>query len=710
MSALTLPQAMIGSSLIQGGTSLAAGLLGGGSRDMKLMSTFSKNQKQIDQLIFDYLMGITRDAKGKEISRNPLMSQLQNMPTPKQRVAPLTERQKGVLNKADVLAGQGTPSLDKRYLSQLAQGTLPTDKIFQQKPRYLKKGGTLKAGDKAVVGEDGPEIINVKKGSVEVIPNPKTVANPKNLAKGLAKSEMAKKQYGVKKGAAALDYAPSYRKYGDYYVKYNAPSDYGSYWDASLPYTSSMQQDFNKYLAENYATENWYKQYQNQYGGDIGSVSYNVNRRGVPIGTPGNIQKGYAGALSDWWSTLPQATETPELTSLLAQIPESQRAGFETYLGTTAGSQYAPNLATNELGYRGTDWTFYDPYAVDVSALGLGVDEYMAGQGYTKETDTEGNWTGNWVAPVAEETPTYDYATLAGQLTPDHYGGFNEFLNTYQGGTLAGYGVNFNPTTGQSEFGTYYNGQWTPVPAEVAPGLEKAVQDYMAQQQATPPAETTTPPEETTTQTTAEGLPDYLTSIITGLVSQEFDPAKYEQQFAEGVTQPALKEFQEKTVPAIQEALAGGNLFGSAREKQILSSANDLNDYLTSERASYMTSTEENYETRRQTAINQAMTLATLPGTIASQKADQEYKTAVISNMYANQEIQTALAQSDLQNDQLALLMGLWQLYGGEQAQTNAEWTAEYVNALTGEDGINWSTLLSLLSGYQNQQQIAVVS
>ncbi len=86
--------AILGGAGIKAGGELLGGILASGGPDEKKstirkISTLSGKQKEIKRLLFDWLMGIRRDEKGRELGRSPLLRKLANRKIPQRRVAPL---------------------------------------------------------------------------------------------------------------------------------------------------------------------------------------------------------------------------------------------------------------------------------------------------------------------------------------------------------------------------------------------------------------------------------------------------------------------------------------------------------------------------------------------------------------------------------------------------------------------------------------------
>jgi hypothetical protein len=85
--------------------------------------------------------------------------------------------------------------------------------------------------------------------------------------------------------------------------------------------------------------------------------------------------------------------------------------------------------------------------------------------------------------------------------------------------------------------------------------------------------------------TLTEGQQGLMDLIIEGLTSGE-GPLKdvfgkfNKQEFDEGVSQPALKQFQEKILPSIREPFSGNGTISSGRRRAEFGAATDLQDRL----------------------------------------------------------------------------------------------------------------------------------
>lgn len=752
-SVIGVGAAMLAGSAISAGGQLGGGILASsGAGKTKKISTFSKNQKQMDQLLFDFLMGIRRDEKGRELGRSPLLRKFANRKIPQRRVAPLTESQQGILAKARGMADRVSTRKrpDPVRQKQLARGILPGEKGFEAPPRYLKHGGKVRPGEKAYVGDDGMEMIEaLPGGGVEVTPNPKTMSSPESMAAAMAKSEKIEKLTGKRALAVGTRrYLEGVDGGAKTYLDYDYGGGFGNFFDEP---GSAAQRGFEDYLGEQYQTARttagtkegkdvgggdwrWYEDFQRDYGGDIGAVPYVPKKKGTRAGGPGGkIQTGYLGGLQDWWRTLPTATGNDQLDAAIGGMPEELKAGFGTYMNKQAGNQ----LATNPWTQVGGQWTFSDPFDVDVGNVSKWASDYIAASGYEANPDfnpggaVAGEGDPGFIGPpdpaaVADpgvnvtdpyiKTPTeadvpVDYSGLVGSLAgPDGFTAetlesVNTHLANWKGGVLGGVGVDYNPATGQYELGTNYGGEFIPAPSNKEAGLTEAVGDYTAGDIAVAPEP----------GAGAEpGLDDRLLStlepLLAGITSAEFDPETDLAQFDAGVAVPAGKRFTEYTVPAIEQALGGGAIRSGGREKHIEKARSDLDEYLISEQADWMRNAEDTFENRRQLGINQAMTLATLPTEIANAKISGQATRAMIANTWNNIDINNAIADSNITNAELSGLVTLWSLFSGEQLQTNNEFAAEFANAFAGEGKVPFNEILGILSRYQAEPQTAIVT
>ncbi len=899
VTAAALATTAAGSAGITGGHLLgAAGIAAGGqllggalaSRDTSggwdRRSTFSERQQQMDQLLFDFLMGAVRNSSGEIVSTNPLLSQMANRPTPQRRVAPMTGRQQNVLSAADALVPQITNMKrpDPTRQAQLARGLVPTDPEFQQRPRYLKGGGPIRPGETAVVGDDGPEEVTaLPGGGATVTPNPKTLKNKKVLAKALAESEKAEKKTG--KRHLQTGTRPEYMRVGDRWRSRTdaitrqtgfakTPEDRafreqyeGSGYQWGVPtqptqpeyggqagdtaaldaYARGPYQQYRQDIADwrtdwaGYVTDNPYmpwatSEFERLYDSDISKVPL----RWTPSSATPEISydyfanqpekyilEAYYGGLQDWAGQQQFETYNPDITAAFESNPQwkaEDAQGFAQWMNQSAASN--PYASPMQIGESG-QWELTNSFDMTPEKLNAAISSYYAegGPGYAAPTLQPGDE--GYTAP-------FDYGALAGQIG-DQYDRFNPYLSEYQGGALSGYGLNFNPTTGQQEFGTYYGGEWTPVPQNVAPGLQSAVTAFQGREanitsaldalnqvpgataptapaagatlggalagagttptpgasilptdygslaewqsanpnasanatatatshfgttapttpttpttptapidtgagtagdvltpQAAPGAETRTPHTGFTVDdliqdasgnwvpdparyeqgddgqwypveapSAPEDIPTDLSPIIMGIAGQQFDPADYEKEFEAGVYDPTMSRFERETRPAIRETFAGGNLFGSGRERSEMNARMQLEEALAGEQARYVAGARGTHEQRQQRAIDQAMQLASLPTEIANAQASTDSIRASISNMFADQGLQEALVDANITNLQLSALTMLWELYAPEQQQAQNELEAEFLNMLnSGPGGLNLMDLLNLL-------------
>lgn len=831
--------AILGGAGIEAVGELAGGILAskgaGGKTKARKISTFSGKQKEINRLIFDFLMGIRRDEKGRELGRSPLLRTLANRKIPKRRVAPLTGSQQDILTRARGMTERvGTRRRPDPYRQQqLAEGILPTDAEFKKRPRYLKHGGKVKPGEKAIVGDDGAEIIEaLPGGGVEVIPNPKTMSSPQSIAAAMANAQEIENRTGMRAlqtgtqrryledpTSGAKTYLP-YEFGGGYGELYAEPesgvqrgfeelkaSEYGTargdyltgklFGDrgrvgferakqfgsedllgeiATRRAGGAKPRDIEDWLTEQYNIAGaefgsgafalpeekrlggeyaWWENLQDKYGGDITTVPYKLRgaklkpervETTVPSLTgrgPGRttieeiqpgynvIQEGYLRGLQEYWKTLPTVTGNEQLDAVVGGMPEEIKAGFGAYIDEQflTGDPPSP-IAANPWLMKEGQWTFNDPFGVDMGNVTKWASDYMQSKGYELNpdydpqaataiaageavVDPEVNVADQWTKPAAEAAvgAPVDYSglvsTLAGPegMTEETRGAVNAHLKNWKGGVLSDIEMNYNRTTGQYEFGTMYGNEWVPAPTNIEAALSQAVGDYTAGDIAAAPE-----PDAGVVPEVGEDLLRSLEPILSGIVGAEFDPERDLELFEAGVAVPAARRFREYSVPAIESALGGGAIRSSARENYIEQGQRDLDEYLISEQADWMRNAEDTFENRRQLGINQAMTLATLPTEIANAKISGQATRAMIANTFNNMDINNAIAESNITNAELAGLVTLWTMFSGEQQQTNDVWAAEFANAFIGEGPIPFDQIMGLLSGFQAEAQTAIVT
>ncbi|OPZ95864.1 MAG: hypothetical protein BWY71_02097 [Planctomycetes bacterium ADurb.Bin412] len=532
----------------------------------------------------------------------------------------------------------------------------------------------------------------------------------------------------MEKGFVAGGTLETKRKYGNYYLPYNAPLEGGNYWDQNNAWTSDVKSAFDTYLGDKYKDQKntWYDTYQKEAGGDIGKVGWTSPASGKEwINTKNphwqkDVQLGYRQDLQDWWNSLESATGNAEVQKALSGITDYN--DFNTWW---EGSKYAD--PKNSIVMRGGQIDFNDPYLVDMGNLNTALADYQSSK-----------------TPAA----SYDYSGILGQLKPEQYEAFNKYVQTYQNGALGDAGIKYNPQTGQSEMYAADGYQM---------GMRNAVRDFMANEKKVSDAlaglngtgaATGTAANQGITFTGEDLVPDSSgnlvpnpakyeqvngtwqekTSMANSLSGDEdidntisllnealasyfkpFDTAKADETFTKSVYDPTMREFEGKTRPSIRESFAGGDLFSSARQQAEDTAKMDLEKQLASDRSTYVANQEENYKNRALSAMGVGMSLAQLPTTLAGAKADVEYKKAAAASMFADIETQNALVNSKLNNDELLAITTLMSLFGTEQQQQQAEWNAAFQNALNA-DNLDFATIIQLIMGYQDQSQVAVVS
>ncbi len=292
-------------------------------------------------------------------------------------------------------------------------------------------------------------------------------------------------------------------------------------------------------------------------------------------------------------------------------------------------------------------------------------------------------------------------------MTQETANAFNEYLKNWQGGALSGIELNYNITgDGGYEFGQMYDNEWIPAPTNIEAALTQAVGDWTAGDIAVDPVvDPVIGP-----KGREERLISSTESILSGITASEFDLEKSNELFDAGVAVPAGKRFREYSVPAIEKGKGGHALSGSARVKRVAQAAKDLDEYLAGEQAFWTRTAENTFETRRETAINQTMTLITLPTEIANAKIAGQATKALIAQTFNNIDVTNAMLEMDLTNGDLGALLTAWTLLGTEQMQEDKEFMAKFANALRGEEAVTLDELMALLGGYQAESQTAIVT
>ena len=123
--------------------------------------------------------------------------------------------------------------------------------------------------------------------------------------------------------------------------------------------------------------------------------------------------------------------------------------------------------------------------------------------------------------------------------------------------------------------------------------------------------------------------------------------------------------------------------------------------------SNFVTQGRRDFDSRRQHAINSAMTLALLPGEVANARANADLVRANVTNVFANIEVQDALVNANLTNMELSGMLAVWDLLGNEQMERDKEFQAEFLNAIRGDQGFSLTDILGLMNNYNNQQQKA---
>lgn len=700
-----LGSAILGGSAISSGSSLLGGLLNRPSTGTKLISTFSKDQKQLNKLIMDWLLGRSYNSAGKEVGRNPLLQRSIAKGIPQRVLAPMTKNQTAGLDFAKQLMGklQNPKRPDYDYLSGLARGVLPTS------PRAAALGAVLVEGESAAVGEDGVELVKNIGGNLVVIPNPDSVRTKKDRTRARRKSKAAMKKHGADFGfqAGTFDTRKRFEYDGRVHYLPTTPGYLGDrLGDTSQSYRADLQSGFKTYAQENFGNQPWYQNFQSQYGGDIGNVwkpLWDTGRLGkIPGGGGPASRRGiateYTKAYDEFYGGLESVNTNPDVDRILGGLPEGTGEGFADYLKGPEGVKFG-ELAGN-YALQGGQYGFTDPYSVDVGNLERAQSDYLTSQGYELGDD-------GWAkVPAPGEPDPFDWSGALGDLEPEDMDGLTEFLQTYEGGVFKGDGFRFNPETGEQEFNA---------DPEHVEGIKKAAADYQVKK-ADDAAKAL---EDDLVDLPDDGdLPvddDTIMDHLYGAISQyttSFDSEAATTAFDESVLQPAMDAFNREQVPAINQAFAGGALFTGARESAVQAAMQDMNRTLASERSTFMYNAEQDHKNRGLAAIGVGMDLALLPAVKAGQMADNDYKLAATAALWAGTEMQTALVDMQITNESLYGLMALWQIFGDEYKHNQLDWDNEMTNILNGSvDGVlPWDQILAVMLGITNRSELALVT
>ncbi len=702
---------------------LAGGMMGGKTKKPKRYSTFSRNQKGIDRSLYDLLMGIRRDEKGKELSRNPWLEQMMEKRPPIQRVAQFTDNQQGVLDMAGGMANKigSRQGPDMDYLKSLGRPQ-------PSKLNYAAVGGQFNAGDTVVVGEDGPEIVQaLPGGGFEVIPNPETMSSPSDMAQGMAKGKAVQEKVGLP-GAVLGGKIGSKRNYQGNWID-DSVYGFGNDWtDADAAgYGQGLRAEYDDYLKQGYQDWqktgdrkqfldfdpksyqenkdkwNWYEDFsgtsdfgkRQELSGDITKAKYNTYGGGPKAGQLkndrlGGVQTGYYSGLNDYLDANYAATNTNEaLNTAMAGIGVDQYSDFRNWY-EGAGNPYRD--AENSVVVRDNRVSMENPFINDMTSFQGALDAY--GDYRTSEGGPD------YVPPEVDTTGANDWAGTLSQIDPEQYGAFNQSLTNFQGGVMEGMGVNWDPTTGEYAFGAEDN---------YFPGMNQAVDSFLAGQSTG--GDGTTDPNVTIDPNgnPVVGSSDQLNNIQNSLLqyTDTFDPTNANANFDASIYDPAVQSFNENVVTGINQNFAGSNFFGSGREKAIQSSRDKMEDSLTATRGTYMQQAEEAHKARGLAASNAMQNLYKLPEQTLTAQANIEHIDALTNSVFHDMEWANALNGANLDNQSLTSLALLWQIFSPEQAMDQAELNAAMTNAFNADGGFDFASVLPIIMGYQDQSQIA---
>ena len=687
--------ALIASSLIGGGSQIGGAAMAGGSSP-SVFSTFSRNQKGMDRLLFDWLMGITRDGKGKEISRAPLLSKIQQKlkNRPATPVAGLTDQQQQTIAGAGQTLGR-------------AMNLRGVDQNFQQdlKNRFLPAmagGGRIPPGGSAVVGENQlPEIVHaLPGGGVEVIPNPETFKSPESIAHAMASKQAAEQATGVPGKVTGTifddpigtrfqldtDTGSHFLRPGDiptFDIRTGLGFQTGSSFsdgneflsnDAFRPFQQGFEQsdEFNKFVNS---------QRDNPFGAFKG---LNTNRTGQA--------RRYFDAFGRYVRGLPVATGAPQaITDAMGNI-----GGF--------GQPDFSLDAFNNFLTGGTNSTVGGPFGGGAEAFTLGLDP-VTGQVRIKDPFASADVFQNIINEYNATLPVQGTTALGGgpQVpgAEDPLDGGAVVGTTDAGGQTTTQEVPADdPSLGtQTTVGTGDGTNGTVDPLGDGDGAD---------------------PNDPNTNDTA-GLPDQSDPAIPGteaniLWLQEqlatflnpFDSTAAEAAFTSSVEDPAFETFDEKTRPRIRQAFAGNeNFFGGGRTQTEVDALEDLTDKLEESRTEFLFNAEEAHKNRGIAAARLQMDLTELPGKLDTTEASINRINALTASTWSTIDINSALADAQITNTQANIYSTLMGIFNMEQNQQQREFEAEFLDLLE-VDGFSIGGLMDLLFKYQDQGQIAL--
>lgn len=783
---------------------IAGALISGKGRKYKRRSAFSAEQKEVNKLFFDWLMGIIRNAGGNEIFRDPIFTKLieRNKWKPPRPVAPLTQRQQDLLERSGgLLERMGNlrrpdtgfqKELRDRYLTK-TPGALPG----------LAHGGIVEPGQAVVVGENKPEIaVALEGGGLEIIPNPETFKNPAEVQKAIKASQSAAKKYGIPGKQLGTIFDPlDPKRYLDFegsrfYTNQFAPTSFGADFTAeefkpfqtgfeSSPYFQSFRDHgikirksvIDRYLAAT-TNEEFVAAATEGYRRPVGRSEASDNRITIPdyygkafdvvggdIGQVGDInaRQEYFTQLGNYINTLPLIDQQNFAGTTLpgtgdGTIPDT---GTTTTFGQTAAQSLLSSIpGFGQEGFNPQEWNTF----LDTSQLGVNAQKYKLGidpiSGQFRLADpfvtsaSLQTLINTFVGQQpGEPPPPIDFSSLLASIggideniTQDEAADYNAFLQTYQGGTLGQYKVNFNPSTGQMEFGEFQNGVWRPVTDDVKAGLDLSAEEFkidiVARQLSlddlnNQQGDITFANADMIRSTSGSWIPDptrfeqidgiwqavdpntgptggtmasiqALKNELAASFLRPFDPLSALEAFEGNLEEPAWQSFFDRTVPAIEEAFGGVNLFSSAPRKAKLREIERLTKELEVNRTGFLFQAEQAHKDRKAAAFQIAIQLEELPSTISTKAANIDHINSLTAATWSTIEINEALVEANISETEASIYAILAGIFSIEQSQQQKEFEAAFLDSLE-VDGFDVSTLLNLLIQFQGQAQTVFV-
>ena len=672
-------------------------------------STLSKEQKVINRQLFDFIQGVTRNSRGQIESMDPIMNKLKN--APERKIAGLTEKQKGLLSKAEQLGGR------VGSVQRPGEGT---------GIHFAALGAVTGPGDTIVVGEDGPEKLHVAAdGTVVVEPNPNSLKDPESAQ---AKSEVVKKQMGADVGMAAGGTITPHYKIGDNWYDSDTLSQYTS----GVKPDDDVMDAFNNYLDDSYNSYslldkktqkesgqnwNWYQNWKNKGGSDKMLYQEKNSRWALP--GYGNA-KNYMDEYGKWLDTLETSETNPYLDNTIGQYDSDKSAAFEKWYNDSDLNKYYDSNKT--LGY-------------DTSTGKLGFENPFQ---YTDGSmDAVFSEFDNYYNNQQQKTSDNDSlrASIMERLGSD-YSGFNDYLDSYNSGVLKNQGMSWDATTGDWKLAAG---------DDILAGMDTAVNDYLSDQQSQQDylsglGTTEITADDLTRDSsgnwivdpnkyaqgedgiwsqvetpvdTSVGSDHYLETISQALseYTDSFDSDAANEGFDKSIYDPTIEKFNNETVADIYQQFGDDDLFGSQATKTVGAARSELENELASSRSDYITQMKETHANRGLTAAQSMMSLASLPETLRSQKASTDYTQALTDQVFNNAKWTDAMMNADLDMQEANTLAILWQLYGMEQVQDQASLDAAMTNWFqSNTGGLDMASLLGLMNGYMGETQVAAVT